>query len=91
MLLLQINKFSVLPISSFPLQGTNFKECLHLLSPKDCRLTFKNSTFRSLLGLIRIYPQAEYEKLPAGVHAVIVNVVVFVYVVLVDVVVLVYQ
>ena len=41
--------------------------------------------------MIRIYPQAEYEKLPAGVHAVIVNVVVFVYVVLVDVVVLVYQ
>ena len=90
-LLLQINKFSVLPISSFPLQGTSLKKCLNLLTPKDICLTFKNCTFRSLLGLIWIYPQAEYEKLPAGVQAVIVNVVVFVYVVLVDVVVLVYQ
>ena len=50
-----------------------------------------NGTIRSKLRVIKIYPQAEYEKLPAGVQSVIVNVVVFVYVVEVDVVVLVYQ
>ena len=46
---------------------------------------------RNSLTVCEFYPQAEYEKLPAGVQAVMVNVVVFVQVVEVEVVVLVYQ